>query len=141
MHYATYFEAVDIPRLMQEFPIGQAFNARFTGMSPQALKAHQNTLFARQLKRAWKLPFYQRLWGAAGIEPGDIRTVDDIARLPSFGKQEIMESIERHPPLGDHHGREIPVNGKILPMILHATSGTTGRPQPLLFSPRTREVH
>ncbi|MBU1444016.1 MAG: phenylacetate--CoA ligase family protein [Gammaproteobacteria bacterium] len=141
MHYATYFEAIDIPQLMQEFPVGEAFNARFAGMTPQALEAHQNTLFARQLKRAWQLPFYQRLWGAAGIEPGDIRTVSDIARLPSFGKQEIMESIERHPPLGDHHGREIPVDGKILPMILHATSGTTGRPQPLLFSPRTREVH
>jgi phenylacetate-CoA ligase len=52
-----------------------------------------------------------------------------------------MEAIERCPPLGDHHGREIPVDGKIYPMILHATSGTTGRPQPLLFSPRSREVH
>jgi phenylacetate-CoA ligase len=52
-----------------------------------------------------------------------------------------MESIERHPPLGDHHGREIPIDGRIFPMIVHATSGTTGRPQPLVFSPRTREVH
>jgi phenylacetate-CoA ligase len=43
--------------------------------------------------------------------------------------------------LGDHHGREIPIDGRIFPMIVHATSGTTGRPQPLVFSPRTREVH
>jgi len=141
MQYATYFEAVDVPRLMREFPVGDAFFARFRGMSRDALRAHQDALFARQLKRAWQLPFYQRLWGAAGITPADIRTVEDIARLPMFGKQEIMEAIERNPPLGDHHGREIPVDGKILPMILHATSGTTGRPQPLLFSPRTREVH
>lgn len=141
MKYATYFEAVDMPRLMQEFPVGDAFLARFQGMSSDALRAHQNALFARQLRRAWQLPFYQRLWSAAGIEPGDIQTVDDISKLPMFGKQEVMESIERCPPLGDHHGREIPVDGKILPMVLHATSGTTGRPQPLLFSPRTREVH
>lgn len=141
MQYATYFEAVDVPRLMQEFPVGEAFLARFRGKSRDALRAHQESLFARQLKRAWQLPFYQRLWGAAGIGPGDIRGLDDIGRLPVFGKQEIMESIERHPPLGDHHGREVPVDGKIYPMILHATSGTTGRPQPLLFSPRTREVH
>lgn len=141
MQYATYFEAVDVPRLMREFPVGDAFLARFRGMSRDALRDHQEALFARQLRRAWQLPFYQRLWGAAGITPGDIRGVADIAKLPMFGKQEIMEAIERHPPLGDHHGREIPVDGRILPMILHATSGTTGRPQPLLFSPRTREVH
>lgn len=141
MHYATYFEAVDVPALMREFPVGEAFLARFRGMGGDALRAHQNGLFMHQIRRAWQLPFYQRLWAAAGIGPGDIRSVDDIARLPAFGKQEIMEAIERRPPLGDHHGREIPVDGKILPMILHATSGTTGRPQPLLFSPRTREVH
>ncbi len=141
MQYATYFEAVDVPRLMRDFPVGQAFLDRFRGMGRDALLAHQETLFARQLARAWQLPFYQRLWGAAGITPGDIRGVADIPRLPVFGKQEIMEAIERHPPLGDHHGREIPVDGRIVPMILHATSGTTGRPQPLLFSPRTREVH
>lgn len=141
MQHATYFEAVDIPRLMREFPVGDAFLARFAGMSRDALRAHQEALFARQIKRASQLPFYQHLWGAAGITPADIRGVEDIAKLPMFGKQEIMESIERHPPLGDHHGREIPVDGKIYPMILHATSGTTGRPQPLLFSPRTREVH
>ena len=140
MIYTNYFESVDIPRLMREFPVGDRFMAEFTGMSAEALRERQNALFARQLERAWQIPFYQRLWGDAGIKPGDVRTVEEASRLPTFGKTEIMASIERHPPLGDHHGREIPVDGKILPMILHATSGTTGRPQPLLFSPRTREV-
>ena len=140
MRHASYFEAANIPRLMREFPIGAEFMDRYAGMSEQTLRAHQNALFARQLQRAWQLPFYQRLWGEAGIVPGDIRSVSDIARLPSFGKAEIMEAIERHPPLGDHHGRDIPVDGTIFPMVLQATSGTTGRPQPLLFSPRTREA-
>ena len=141
MHHATYYEVIDPRALMQEFPVGAEFTSKFRGMSVQRLREHQNHLFARQIQRAWQLPFYQRLWGGAGIQPGDIRSVDDIARLPSFGKQDIMESIERRPPLGDHHGREIPIDGKIYPMILHATSGTTGRTQPLLFSPRAREVH
>jgi phenylacetate-CoA ligase len=141
MHYSTYHEVVDTKALMQAFPVGKAFTARFKGMSQETLRVHQNGLFTRQLQRAWQLPFYQRLWGQAGINPGDICSVEDIARLPSFGKDEVMESIERHPPLGDHHGRDIPIDGKIYPMILHATSGTTGRPQPLLFSPRSREVH
>ena len=141
MHHATYYEAVDTKALMQAFPVGDAFMAKFKGMGADELRSHQNSLFKRQLQRAWQLPFYQRLWGRSGIQPGDIASVDDIAQLPSFGKEEVMEAIERHPPLGDHHGRDIPIDGKIYPMILHATSGTTGRPQPLLFSPRTREVH
>jgi phenylacetate-CoA ligase len=34
----------------------------------------------------------------------------------------------------------VPINGQLWPMILHTTSGTTGRPQPLLFSPKSREI-
>jgi phenylacetate-CoA ligase len=139
--HQSYFDAIDIQALRQEFPIGSAFLERYQSLSPEALRQHQEAQFARQLKRAWQLPFYQRLWSRAGVQPQHIRGLDDLHRLPVFGKQEIMESIERHPPLGDHHGREIPIDGRIFPMIVHATSGTTGRPQPLVFSPRTREVH
>lgn len=141
MQHLTYFEAIDTRALRQQFPLGAAFDAAFRGMAPAALRERQEALFARQLRRAWQLPFYQRLWGAAGVRPGDLRTLADLPRLPAFGKQEIMQAIERHPPLGDHHGREIPIDGVVHPMIVHATSGTTGRPQPLVFSPRTREVH
>jgi phenylacetate-CoA ligase len=109
-------------------------------MSRDALRALQEARFRRAVARAWQIPFYQRLWGGAGIEPGDIRGLDDLTRLPAFGKQEVMESVARRPPFGDHHGREVPVDGAILPMIVHTTSGTTGSPQPLIFSPRTREV-
>ena len=140
MQHVSYFDAIDINALRKEFPVGQAFIERFAGMGADTLRQWQESLFARQLQRAWQIPFYQRLWGEAGVAQGDIRSLDDLARLPSFGKHEIMQSVERNPPLGDHHGRDIPVNGKLLPMVLQSTSGTTGRPQPLLFSPRTREV-
>lgn len=139
--HATYFESVDLAALAREFPVGDAFLQRYAGMSADELRHGQNRLFQRQLLRAWQIPFYQRLWGAAGLQPGDVRGLDDLHKLPVFGKHEIMASIERCPPFGDHHGREVPVGGRILPMIFHATSGTTGRPQPLLFSPRSREVH
>jgi len=140
MHHVSYFDAIDINALRKEFPVGQAFIERFAGMGTDTLRQWQESLFARQLQRAWQIPFYQRLWAEAGVAQGDIRSLDDIGKLPSFGKHEIMQSVERNPPLGDHHGRDIPINGKLLPMVLQSTSGTTGRPQPLLFSPRTREV-
>lgn len=141
MHHLSYFEAIDIRALRQAFPIGSDFESRFRQMPQPTLRRHQEALFARQMRRAWQLPFYQRLWGAAGVRPEHVRSLDDLHLLPAFGKQEIMQSIERRPPLGDHHGREVPIDGAILPMIVHATSGTTGRPQPLVFSPRSREVH
>ena len=92
------------------------------------------------MARAWQIPFYQRLWSAKGLVPADISGLQDITRLPTFGKQEIMDSVAMAPPLGDFHGADIPINGCRWPMILHTTSGTTGRPQPLLFSPKSREI-
>lgn len=141
MDYASYFDSVNIQDLNTEFPLGDAFMSRFAGMSADALQSLQTDRLMQVLERAAKIPFYQRLWRDAGADHRDIRSPDDLRLLPSFGKAEIMASLEAHPPFGDHHGRDIPVNGRIVPMLLHSTSGTTGRPQPLLFSPRTREVH
>ena len=140
MNAVTYFESVDPAALARQFPLGDAFLTEFAGMSADELRARQEALFMRAVARAWNIPFYQRLWGAAGVVAADIRSLADIARLPAFGKEEVMASIARRPPLGDHHGRDIAVDGRILPMIVHTTSGTTGTPQPLIYSPKTREV-
>ena len=140
MQAATYYETIDVAALRARFPVGPGFDAQFVGMSRDQLRARQNAMFLRAVARAWKIPFYQRLWGGAGVSHADIGSIDDIGRLPTFGKDEVMASLARHPPFGDHHGRDVPVDGRILPMIVHTTSGTTGRPQPLLFSPKTREV-
>lgn len=140
MQDSTYYENFDPKRLMADFPLGERFLAKYVNMSQDELRDSQSKLFTRAVARAWQIPFYQRLWGNAGITAGDIRSIEDIHRLPSFGKQEIMESVARRPPFGDHHGREIPVDGRRVPMLLHTTSGTTGRPQPLVYSPKSREV-
>ncbi|TVQ37879.1 MAG: phenylacetate--CoA ligase family protein [Wenzhouxiangella sp.] len=137
----TWFEQIDVKALLADYPVDRHFIERHRSMSRDELFARQDTDFQRCLARAWQIPFYQRLWGAAGIDRGDIRGLADIDRLPVFGKAEIMESVERQPPLGDFHGwtpgQDGPGN---LPLIVHTTSGTTGRPQPLVFGPRSREV-
>ena len=140
MSHLSYFETFDPRALMQEYPPGEAFTQRVARMSRDERHAQQQQRFRRLVARAWQLPFYQRLWGARGVEPGDIRSLEDIVKLPTFGKQEIMDSVARRPPLGDFHGQEVAIDGHHWPMVLHTTSGTTGRPQPLLFSPRSREV-
>jgi phenylacetate-CoA ligase len=51
-----------------------------------------------------------------------------------------MASIERSPPLGDFSGRDAYDPGERPPVIIHTTTGTTGRPQVIPFGPRGREV-
>jgi phenylacetate-CoA ligase len=74
-------------------------------------------------------PFYRRLWGAAGVGPDRLRTLDDLARFPFVTKDAIRGDQEEHPPFGSNvccpHG-EI---GR-----LHGTSGTTGRPTAFAIS-------
>ena len=137
MTFPTYFEAFDARQLLADYPVGDAFTARYAKMSRDELRALQDARFVRLMARGWQVPFYRRLWGARGIEPGDIRGLDDIGKLPVYDKADLMASIAEHPPYGDFAGLG---GGDRPPAILHTTSGTTGRPQTLLFGPKGREV-
>jgi phenylacetate-CoA ligase len=140
MPQPLYFDTFNWQDLKRDYPIGEAFTKRYTGMSRDELFAIQDVQFKRCMARGWKIPFYQRLWGTKGIEAGDIKGLTDIVKLPSFSKTELMESVEMFPPLGDYHGLGSYDDATRPPMILHTTSGTTGRPQPLVFGPRGREI-
>lgn len=136
----SYFDAMDHPGLIAAYGRPQDFATRIARTSRDELRALQEARFARVMAFAWKVPFYQRLWGAKGIEPGDIRSLDDITRLPAYSKSDLMASVEAHPPLGDFHGLDTYTPATRPPLIFQTTSGTTGRPQPLLFGPKSREV-
>jgi phenylacetate-CoA ligase len=137
MSFPTYFEALDHKQMLADYPIGDAFTARYRAMSRDELFAIQNRQFVKLMKRGWEVPFYQRLWGAKGIEAGDIGGLEDITKLPVYDKTDLMASIADDPPYGDFAG----LGGEARPpAILHTTSGTTGRPQTLLFGPKGREV-
>ena len=136
--HASYFEAADWSALARDYPLGRAFVDFATSISRDELFARQNAQFLRCVKRAWATPFYQKLWGDAGIEPGDITGLEMIAQLPSFDKSDIMDSIARTPPFGDFDGRD---SHAVTPnVVMHTTSGTTGTPQVLLFGAKSREV-
>jgi phenylacetate-CoA ligase len=140
MPQPLYFDTFDWQSLKHDYPIGQDFLTRYKGISRDRLFAIQDAQFKRCMARGWKIPFYQRLWGAKGIEAGDIKGLEDIVKLPSFSKTELMESVELCPPLGDYHGLDSYDDATRPPMVLHTTSGTTGRPQPLPFGPKSREI-
>lgn len=134
MTFPTYFETFDAKAMLDQYPVGDDFVRRYTAMSRDELYAVQNKQFLKLMQRGWEIPFYQRLWGNQGIEAGDIRSLADITRLPVYDKTDLMASVNETPPYGDFDGRGD------TPVIFHTTSGTTGRPQPLMFGPKGREI-
>jgi phenylacetate-CoA ligase len=136
----TFAQSIDYAALLKDHPIGDDFVRMATNISADELRAHQERLFKKLVARAAQTAFYRRLWRKAGIEPGDVRSLDDLPKLPTFGKQEIVESIALSPPFGDFAGLDSYQDGQRPPMIFHTTSGTTGKPQPLFFGAKTREV-
>ncbi len=137
MSFPTLFESIDIKQMLTDYPIGDAFTARYAAMSRDEFNAIQNKQFLKLMQRGWQVPFYQRLWRARGIEPSDIRSLADITKLPVYDKADLMASIADHPPYGDFSGLG---SDNRPPVFLHTTSVTTGRPQTLLFGPKGREV-
>ncbi len=138
MTYPDYISAADVPGLLGIYPIGDAFTRRYIGMSTDELRHIQDGQFSALMARGWAIPFYARHWGAVGIEAGDIRSLDDLPKLPTYDKADLMASIAAHPPFGDFHGMGDAATRP--PVVLHTTSGTTGKPQTLLFGPKGREV-
>ncbi len=138
MTYPTYFEALDHRQMLTDYPVGDAFTARYRTMSRDELFAIQDAQFRKLMVRGWQVPFYRRLWGAQGIQPGDIRGLADITKLPVYDKSALMASIAEYPPYGEFHGMGDPATRA--PTIFHTTSGTTGKPQTLMFGPKGREV-
>ena len=132
MTYPTYFEAFDARKMLADYPLDLV--GSYGRISRDELRARQNERFLKLMARGWEIPFYQRLWGAQRIEPGDIRSLEEIAKLPVYDKADLMASVNAHPPYGDFDGRGD------APVVFHTTSGTTGRPQPLMFGPKGREV-
>lgn len=140
MSFPHYYESFDYAQMLRDFPIGDDFTERYARLSTDEIRARQDQLFRRCVARGWEIPFYQRLWRGAGLEPGDVRGLDDLGRLPVFGKGELMQSLAEHPPYGDYHGWDKWPLERRPTTVIHTTSGTTGRPQVVLFSPKAREV-
>ncbi|UJF20580.1 phenylacetate--CoA ligase family protein [Shewanella sp. OMA3-2] len=140
MSYPNYLQSFDINKMLEDYPLGDELLQRFKGMSKAELKKLQNERFLEVMEKAWTIPFYQRIWGDAGVKQQDIKSLDDITKLPLISKSDIMESVERFPPFGDFHGLDNIAPENRPPIVFHTTSGTTGTPQPLLFGPKSREI-
>ncbi len=95
--------------------------------------ALQERLLREQVEKAWRdVPFYRERWEAAGVTPEEIRTLEDLRRLPVVTKADFDEDLRAHPPFGSYQGKRTPAR-------IHASSGTTGDPRPVHCTERDCE--
>ncbi len=139
MHYPRYWQSLDFAAHNAEYPPPPDFFSAVYRKPRDQLRQLQEKRFLATVRRGWEIPFYRRHWSNAGIEPGDVTSLDDIEKIPPYSVHDIRESIERNPPFGDFMG--IPLDGPdVMPLVLHTSGGTTGLPRPMLYTPQDRET-
>jgi phenylacetate-CoA ligase len=95
------------------------YDKKFETMPREDLGAVQLKRLQTTVERIYeKVPFYKKTYDKAGIKPGDIKTLDDLKRLPFTYKQDLRDNY--------------PYDLFAAPMDevvrIHASSGTTGKP-------------
>lgn len=94
-------------------------------MERSALERLQIKRLQDTLRRcARSVPFYQQKFSESGIRAADIRTLDDVRRLPFTTSADLRATYPK--------GMVTVKEGQLL--RLHTSSGTTGKPKALFFS-------
>ena len=76
------------------------------------------------------VPFYQRKFREAGVTPQDIKSLEDVAKLPTTRKQDLRDNY----PFGLF---AVPKEDVVR---VHASSGTTGKPTVVGYTARDIET-
>ena len=87
-------------------------------MPRDQIRALQSEKLVKQVRHVWdNVPYYRKLMEEKGITPDDIKSVDDLHKLPFISKKDLRETY----PYG--------LLGTPLSEVvrIHSTSGTTGK--------------
>ena len=86
--------------------------------SREQIKAIQDERLVKQVQNVWdNVPYYRKKMEAKGLTPGDIKSSDDLYKLPFLSKDDLRDAY----PYG-LLGRPLSECVRI-----HSTSGTTGK--------------
>jgi phenylacetate-CoA ligase len=101
------------------------WNPLLETLPKEKLQKLQLTKFRELFKWAYDhSKFYRKMYSAAGIEPGDIKTFEDIRKVPKIEKAMFREAQGKDPyPYGDMLC--VPLENVA---VYRQTSGTTGQP-------------
>ena len=135
-----YHRSIDWDALYRRYPVPDVFAKTRWKWSADEIRTFQNEQFLDLMKTGWRNGFYQRRWKAAGLEPGDIKSIDDIVKLPTFDSADIKKDQEENPPFGLING-DVDEILKTQPLKLQTSGGTTGKPRPTLYAPLEWELN
>ena len=94
------------------------WNEQYECMEREELLKLQGSRVKAMVERVYNsVPFYRKKLQDAGIEPGDITTIDDLQKLPFTTKQDLRDNY----PFGLFTVPQADI------VRLHASSGTTGK--------------
>ena len=94
------------------------FQPEIETMSREAIREHQLEKLKWQVKRVYEnVPMYRERMNEAGVKPGDIQSLEDLAKLPFTTKQDLR----------DYYPFDLFAVPKKEIVRIHASSGTTGK--------------
>jgi phenylacetate-CoA ligase len=94
-------------------------------MKKSDLLAHQNKCLQRVVRRAYdSVPFYRHNFDAVGVKPEQIKTVEDLSKLPLVSKSDIRKNANN----------VISTDYSMDDLRVLSTSGSTGQPLRIFIS-------
>jgi len=103
------------------------YNMEFETLPREALEAIQLRRLRQTIERVYAtVPFYRQQFDKAGVKPEDIKSLDDLRRLPFTTKQDLRDNY----PFGLF---AVPMENVVR---IHASSGTTGKPTVVGYTAR-----
>ncbi len=102
-------------------------NIYFETMPREGLEAVQLKRLQTTLERVYAtVPFYKKSFDAVGLKPSDIRSLDDLRRVPFTNKQDLRDNYP-------YDMFAVPMENIVR---IHASSGTTGKPTVVGYTQR-----
>jgi len=99
--------------------------------SREELRELQGQRLAETVEHAYEnVEFYRRTFDEAGVDPGDVTSIDDVERLPFTTKEDFRDEYPDGLFAVDH--AEV--------RRIHASSGTTGKPKIVAYTEADLEM-
>lgn len=132
--------ALDWPSLAAAYPPPPQYFESAYFAEPEQIERLQVSRAQAEVARASRIPFYRLLWEKGGVNGTPrIASLADLRRLPTYTVDDVRESIERCPPLGDYQGVSIG-DPSSPPARMYFSGGTTGRSRPTIYTVWDMEV-
>ncbi|MEZ7866963.1 MAG: phenylacetate--CoA ligase [Paludibacteraceae bacterium] len=107
------------------------WNKEIECITRQKMRELQSERLRELVQRVYNnVPFYQKKMDNAGLKPTDIKSIDDISKLPFTSKQDLRDNY----PFGLF---AVPMKDIVR---VHASSGTTGKPTTVGYTRNDIEI-